>query len=105
MQHLIDDRADVLNNWLIRTTRKKAEAEKLRGETDKRVSSYEREHPGEIEEKHHELYLAAKDRWLNVYMIRDDFLEVSAFLKVLIHWSDAYLASIQKKFDTPAEDE
>ena len=95
LHHLVQDRAHELVKYLDETTLKEAEDKVV---ADGNVlATYKRDNPGELEKDHNERFLAALRLWIEGYIPRDDFDDVTKFHNLTHHWTNPILAGYEKE--------
>ena len=84
-------RVDELAGWLDRTTLREAELAVRQANPLLSLKAYEKKYPGKLAASHHSRFRAALKTWLEVYIPRTDFAEVTGFGKRGRPWTDAAL--------------
>ena len=99
-ERMIHDRADELHRWMISSTLKQATKILEARYPEKSSEEIEAEYPGLIARTHHQLFEAHLELWLNVYISRSDFDDVTKIHSNGHHWTDTALAAHEKVLAT-----
>ena len=91
LQNDLVPRVDELAGWLDRTARRTAETRVRQANPTVSLEAYEKQNPGKLAALHHALFKAELKTWLEIWIPRADFAEVTGFGEAGRPWTDSAL--------------